>query len=133
MKIILYDSECLLCNKLIQFIIKKDKRGKFFFASLQGNRAQELSEKFGFSTQDINTMYYIENDTLFSESNAALMILKNLQADLKCRLLYYSGYILPKFIRDFLYKIVAENRYHIMGKSTQCMIPSREIKNRILD
>lgn len=78
-------------------------------------------------------MYYIENDTLFSESSAALMILKNLQADLKCRLLYYSGYILPKFIRDFLYKIVAENRYHIMGKSTQCMIPSREIKNRILD
>jgi len=130
--IILFDGICNLCNSSIQFIIKKDKKNLFKFASLQSDAAKNIllhyfPKKNKFNNFD--TIYLIKNDTILTESTAILHILKELRSPYK--LLFYF-IIIPKFIRDSIYKIISKNRYKWFGKKDNCMIPTKELKSKFL-
>lgn len=128
-QIILFDGICNLCNSSVQFILKKDQSGKFKFASLQGEKGQNLLIKHGLNT-DINSFVLIENGKSYTKSSAALRVCKHLNGTCKIALVFF---ILPRFIRDYLYDIVAKNRYKWFGKQESCMLPLPEWKNRFLD
>lgn len=128
--ILLFDGVCNLCNSSVQFIIKRDKKNRFLFASLQGKKGQELLSKFNLPLNDLNSFVLIENEKAYTRSTGALRAFKKLSGGWK---LWYALIIIPKFIRDAVYKWIAKNRYRWFGKKEECMIPTPELKERFLD
>ena len=127
--ILLFDGICNLCNSSVQFVLKRDKRQHFIFASLQSDSGQQLLEKFDLPTNDFTSFVLIQNDKYYLKSSAALRVAKELPAGWK---FLYIFIIIPRPIRDFCYNIIAKNRYKIFGKRDTCMIPSQETKKRFL-
>ncbi|WP_066304966.1 thiol-disulfide oxidoreductase DCC family protein [Bacillus sp. FJAT-29814] len=128
-RIILFDGVCNLCNSSVQFILKRDRKGQFGFASLQGEVGQKLIHKFGLNP-DINSFVLIENEKVYLESTAALKVCKGLTGAWK---LFAAFLIIPRPIRDVVYRMIANNRYKWFGKKESCMLPLPEWKNRFLD
>ncbi len=127
--ILLFDGVCNLCNSIVQFTIKRDPTAKFKFASLQSANGQKLLKQFGLSTNDFDSFVYIKCDKYYLKSSAALHVLKELGGIWK---LFYVFIIIPKFIRDFFYNIIAKTRYKIFGKLDSCMVPAPELRQRFL-
>lgn len=128
--VILFDGVCNLCNHIVQFIIKRDKKKQFLFASLQGKTGQDVLKKFNLSANDFNSFIILEGDKIYTRSTGALRMLKKLGGGWK---LFYGFIIVPKFIRNAVYNWIARNRYKWYGKRDECMIPTPELKERFLD
>lgn len=127
--VLLFDGVCNLCNKLVMFIIRKDRRGKIRFAALQSESGKSLLRTYGLSDKDINFVVYITSHTIFLKSSAVLHLLKDIGNGWN---LFFGLIMIPRFIRDFFYDLVARSRYRIFGKRGVCMIPSPDIVNRFL-
>jgi predicted DCC family thiol-disulfide oxidoreductase YuxK len=126
---ILFDGVCNLCSGFVVFTIKRDPDAKFKFASLQSNEGGNLQKEFGIDPDNIKTMVLVENDNYYLKSDAVLRIFKHL--DGMWFILYYLIYI-PRPIRNFVYDLVANNRYRWFGKKDVCMLPTPELKKRFL-
>lgn len=124
-QILLFDGVCNLCISIVQFIIKRDPKGKFKFASLQSESGQALLKKFGLPTNDIDSIVFINGDKYYLKSSAGLHVLKELGGVWK---LFYVFIIFPGPLRDFMYNTIAKTRYRIFGKRDTCMVPTTEIK-----
>lgn len=127
--VILFDGVCNLCNGFVQFIIKRDQQQKFKFASLQSDFAGKELSKYGLNNQKMNTVFLLENGKIYSRSTAALRILKQLNGLWP---MFYVFIIFPAFIRNWIYNLIAKNRYKWFGKQDSCMIPSPELQHRFL-
>lgn len=128
--IVLFDGVCNFCNSSVNFFIERDSKKYFKFAPLQSEIADELSLKYGIDRENVDSIILVEDDKAYTYSTAALKITKNLDG------IWSLGYvfiIVPKFIRDLFYKLIAKNRYKIFGKKDVCMIPTPELKERFLD
>jgi predicted DCC family thiol-disulfide oxidoreductase YuxK len=128
--VILFDGVCNLCNNFIKFILKKDKKKIFRFASLQSKYGIDLSRHFNLPTSQQNTVILYDGQKIFTESDAVLKIASSLSGIWKSTILLL---IIPCFIRNWFYRIVARNRYKLFGKKDQCTLPTEEIKDRFLD
>lgn len=126
-KIILFDGECNFCDRSVQFIIKRDPKGIFKFASLQSEIGKEICKKY--NVPNIDSLVLIDNNNYYLKSSAALKICRQLKGLWK---LLYIFFIIPKPIRDFAYETFAKNRYKWFGKKDSCMIPSPEDRKRFL-
>ncbi|OGU13855.1 MAG: thiol-disulfide oxidoreductase [Ignavibacteria bacterium GWB2_35_12] len=128
--IVFFDGVCNLCNSIVQFIIRHDKKERFLFASLQSEKSKEILSNFNFTQSDIETIILLEENKLYFVSTAALKIVRHL--NFLCSLLYIF-IIIPKPLRNYVYRIIAKNRYKWFGKKDSCMVPSHELKNRFID
>ena len=126
--IILFDGVCNLCNGFVQRIIAADKNDFFRFASLQSEAAQKLLKTYP-HLQNLKSIVYLENDQVYTKSSAALKISSHLTGG--WRFLQLLN-IIPKFLRDGVYGIIAKNRYQWFGKKDQCMIPTPDMKAKFL-
>lgn len=127
--LILFDGVCNLCDGAVQFIIKNDPKGYFYFASLQSEKGQTLLKELGMNTADFDTMIFIEDGKVHTKSTGILKILRRFKSFY--RYLYFL-IIIPTPIRNFIYTFVARNRYRFFGKKEHCMIPTPELKARFL-
>ncbi|NBI27500.1 thiol-disulfide oxidoreductase DCC family protein [Chengkuizengella marina] len=127
--ILLFDGVCNLCNGVVQFILPR-VRGNIKFASLQSNIGQKLLKQYNLNTKEISTIVLIQGNKTYTKSSAALrlcLLLKNLWPIL------FAFIIIPKSIRDVVYDWIAKNRYRWFGKSEQCLIPSKENREKFLE
>ena len=129
-KVILFDGVCNLCNDSVKFIIKNDKRNIFKFAPLQGKYGIKIQNSYNINTTKISSIILVDGENTFTKSSAALRIAKDLRAPF---FMFYVFIIIPVFIRNFIYDIIAKNRYKWFGKMESCMIPSNELKNKFFD
>ena len=129
-KIILFDGVCNLCKGFVRFTIKKDPNAKFKFASLQSTIGQSLLTKFSLPKDNFDSLVYISGDNYFLKSSAVLNILKEFGGIWK---VFYVFIFIPKFIRDFIYDIVAKTRYSIFGKCKECVLPSEDIQQHFIE
>jgi len=127
--IILFDGVCNFCNSSVNFVIDRDKKSVIKFAALQSDAGQQLLQQFNLSTSKFNSFIFIEAGKVYTASTAALKVSKYLAALWP---LLYGFIIVPKFIRDGIYKWIAKNRYKWFGKKDQCMIPGPEVRSRFL-
>ncbi|MED3728501.1 DUF393 domain-containing protein [Priestia filamentosa] len=127
--IILFDGVCNMCNSFVQFVIKRDPKGIFKFASLQSNTGSSILNQYGYR-KDLHSIVLIDGDTLYTESTAILHIISNLAGSVRILSLFK---IVPKPLSDRLYQFGAKYRYQLFGKQTSCMIPTEEIKSRFID
>lgn len=128
--IILFDGVCNLCNNAVQFVLKHDKKNLFRFASLQSDSAKSLLIKYDLHADNLNSVVLIQNGKAFTKSAAALSIAKTLSGPVK---ILYGFIIVPPFIRNAVYTLIADNRYRWFGKKDNCMLPSPDVASRFLN
>jgi predicted DCC family thiol-disulfide oxidoreductase YuxK len=113
----------------VNFVIKRDAKDIFRFAPLQSEEAKKLKEKYHFDSSSLDTFILIADENLFIKSTAALLVSKELKSPVK---IIYPLIIIPKFLRNFIYDIVAKHRYKIFGKRSNCRIPTEKEKHKFL-
>lgn len=111
--IVLFDGVCNLCNSAIRFIIKRDKEKIFKLSPLQSSFSEDLNQQFHFKQPDLNSIILIENNKVYYKSTAVLRVVKKLNGPIK---ILYIFIIIPPFIRDAVYMVIAKNRYRWFGK-----------------
>jgi len=128
MKIVLFDGECGICSRSVEFIFSIDKKAQIYFAPLDSPIAKEKLAQNGITNPDPNTFYYLDGDQIHSKSTGALRVLKDIGGFWK---LFYIFILIPPFIRDFCYDLIAKNRHRFIKKSA-CAMPSKEFLERLL-
>ena len=126
--IVLFDGVCNFCNGAVNFIIRHDHEGKYRFAPLQSTIGEEMKIEYGIA-RDVDSIVLIEDRQAFTHSDAALRIARGLGGIWS---LGYAFVIVPKVIRDWMYKLFAKHRYSLFGKRDVCMIPTAEVRSRFL-
>lgn len=129
-RIILFDGICNLCIGIVQFIIRRDKKALFKFASLQSDIGKSLSSHYGLPENSLDTFVYIKNNRAYLKSTAALKVLKDIGWPY---FFLYVFIVFPKFFRDRIYDWFAGTRYNRFGKRKTCMVPEPEMMGRFLD
>ena len=126
--IVLFDGVCNLCNGVVQFIITEDKAGVFQFASQQSEIGLALLEAHQLPA--MNTVVLIDGVKVYTRSDAVLEIMKRLPTPWS----WLGGLkIIPNFLRDAVYKLIARYRYNIFGRREACWLPTPELRARFLD
>jgi predicted DCC family thiol-disulfide oxidoreductase YuxK len=127
--IIIFDGVCNFCNASIDFIMRHDRNSIFLFTANQNPKGQEILARYGVPVEEVGTVYYLEGDKLHNKSSAALRIARRLSFPYK---LAFGFMIVPRFIRDAVYSLIARNRYNWFGKKETCRIPSPEEAARFI-
>lgn len=127
--IIVFDGVCNLCNGAVTFVIKKEKGDRFRFAALQEEAGILLLDKYRIDPADTDSIVLVENGKAYVKSTAALKIARHLKGLYP---LLYFFMIIPLPIRNWIYDLVARNRYRWFGKKESCMIPTAELKEKFL-
>lgn len=128
--VILFDGVCNFCNSSVNFIIDNDKNNTFKFASLQSVSGREILLKFNLPVDSFSTLILTDGNTYYTRSSAALRIAKHLRFPYN---LFYTFIIVPPFIRNLFYDIIARNRYKWFGKRDTCRLPSQEERDKFIE
>ena len=118
-----FDGVCNLCNWSVDFVIKRDKRKKFRFASLQGETAHKYVPEYA-EEAGLSTVVLLTGHGKYIRSTGVAHVLKGLGGFWK----FLGGFLLllPRPFRDWLYKLVVKNRYRWAGKKDTCRLPTPE-------
>ena len=129
-KLILFDGICNLCEASVQYVIKYDKKNVFMFTALQSDAGQQIIQKFNIDTNKVDSiLLYTPKNGIDSKSTAALKIANDLGFPQSIMTVLF---IIPPFIRNWVYDYIAKNRYKWYGKKESCMIPTSELKSKFL-
>lgn len=129
-KIILFDGVCNLCDASVHYVIKHDKNDLFRFVALQSNLGQVILTHIGINPSHIDSIILYEPGiAYYYKSSAALEIAKGLKGIFTLATLFQ---ILPTGVRDFIYDIIAKNRYKWYGKKQECLVPNEEVVSKFL-
>lgn len=127
--IIVFDGECVLCSANAQFVLNHDTRGRFRLASMQGEVGAALFRRFGIDPADPETMVLVEDDRVLRDSDAVLAIYAGLGWPWRAMTVFR---LVPRIIRDCVYRLVARNRYRLFGRRETCFVPRADQAERIL-
>jgi predicted DCC family thiol-disulfide oxidoreductase YuxK len=133
--IILYDGVCGLCHRLNRFVLARDPAGRFRFAALQSAPAREILARHGRDPLDLDTLYLVlghgrPDERLLGKSDAALWILRELGGVWRAAAMLR---VLPRWLRDPAYDVVARTRYRLFGRYEACPLPDPRHRARFLD
>ena len=133
--LILYDGVCGLCNRLIGFVLPRDRQGVFRYAAIQSPTGRRILESFGRDPDLLDTIFVVTNyeaetPALHSKSGAALFIAGALGWPWKLATVLRA---LPRPVLDWGYDRVAKSRYKIFGHTDTCMLPAPAFRSRFLD
>jgi len=128
--IILFDGVCNLCSQAVQFVVKRDRLGYFVFCSIQSPTGHRLMKQHGLDPDILDTFVLIDSGQCYSKSSAALRVTSKLNYGWP---LLAGFLVIPVFLRDWCYSVVAANRYQWFGKTDQCMMPTEDLTSRFLD
>lgn len=127
--VVFFDGFCNLCNGAVQFTIERDRKNIFRFSSLQSDYAQEKLSGFSLNKGQGESMVLLEDGKVYERSTAALRVARRLSGGWP---LLYGFIIIPRFIRDAVYKYIAKNRYKWFGKQESCWVPTPDLKAKFL-
>ena len=133
--IVFYDGVCGLCNALVQFLLKRDRHARLRFASLQSDIAAKVLNRHGIDPRDLDTLHVVMDygrpeERVLNRSDAVLRAGREL--DGVWPLLARIARVIPRPLRDSVYRFVARNRYRVFGKYESCMLPDPSQQHRFL-
>jgi predicted DCC family thiol-disulfide oxidoreductase YuxK len=127
--ILLFDGVCNLCNTSVQWVIRYDRKSIFRFAALQSDVGQQLLQQLGRSTNHFDSAVVIDGNKVYTESDAPLTVASRLGGIWQLARIFW---LVPKPVRDTVYRFVARNRYRWFGRTESCMLPQPGWKARFL-
>ena len=129
-KVILFDGICNLCNSAVNFVIKRDKKDRIKFTTLQSDTGKSLLSEYHLPVDDMRSFVFIENGKAYIRSTASLRLCRYLSGLWP---LCYGAIIIPRFLRDGIYNLIANRRYKWFGTRKECMVPTPELRAKFLD
>jgi predicted DCC family thiol-disulfide oxidoreductase YuxK len=129
--VILFDGVCNLCNRSVNLVIDHDGHKYFKLAAIQSEAGAAILAQHARvpASGDPDSILLVEDGRLYESSTAALRIARRLTGFWK---LGYAAIIVPRPLRDLIYRWIARNRYRWFGKSRACRVPTPELKERFL-
>ncbi len=131
--VLLYDGVCGFCNKTVQMILDRDRRGEMRFAALQSDYGRAVVGRHP-ELRGVDSVVFVETarggERVYVRSDAALKVADYLGGLWK---LFLAAKVVPRALRDYFYDLFARNRYRLFGKSDACMLPPPEVRERFLD
>lgn len=128
MNIVLFDGLCNMCNKTVLFLIKFDKKKNLHFAAQQTISGEKIMNQY-LVNQDARSVIFIKENLVYYQSDAIIEIAKLLSGWPRIAIL---AIVFPKFLRNWAYDLVANNRYKIFGKQMNCSIPSKANEHKFI-
>lgn len=128
MNIIVFDGVCNFCNRIVQIIIRHDPSAQIHFAAQQSEAGEKLLHQYVIR-ESSSSVVFITKGVVYNQSDAVIEIAKLLKG---WPSLFKYSIIVPRFIRNYIYQLVAANRYRLFGKQAQCMVPKEEDKGRFV-
>jgi predicted DCC family thiol-disulfide oxidoreductase YuxK len=127
--LVLFDGVCNLCSALVQFVIRHDRVAKFRFAAIQSEIGKEIFQSHGLDAADLQTFVFIADGRMFVRSDAAIEVASRFGGAWR----FFTVFrLVPRVARDWIYSVIARNRYRWFGRKEVCMVPTVEIKERFL-
>ncbi len=127
--VLIFDGVCELCNRSVSFVLKWEKQPEIKFTANQNDPGRNLLTRYGIDPEIPGTVFLVEKGKLYKESTAILRISRYLKFPWN---LGYGFIIVPPFIRNAVYRLIARNRYRWFGKRDTCRIPTPEEMVRFL-
>jgi predicted DCC family thiol-disulfide oxidoreductase YuxK len=127
--LILFDGDCVLCSGWINFVMRRDPAARFRFAAIQTPYGRRLAERFGIDQDYPETNAAVMDGHAYFKSDSTLAVLIDLPGWRWTRI----AFLVPKRVRDFLYDVIARNRYRLFGRRDTCFSPTPDIVDRFLD
>lgn len=124
--VIFFDGVCNLCTGSVQFVIKHDPQHYFRFASLQSELGQQFLQQNGLSASTFDSFILWEKGNYYTGSTAALRVAGKLSGPWR---ILSAFIVLPAFLRDGVYRIIARNRYRWFGRKESCWVPTAELNS----
>ena len=125
--VVLFDGVCKFCNGSVNFILRRDSKGRLKLAPLQSDYGRAVLKKHGKNSDAMDSMMLLEGEHLTVKSTAVIHISKYLGGAWPLCMIVL---VIPCFIRDFIYDIIAKNRYRWFGKYDTCRLPDAELEER---
>jgi predicted DCC family thiol-disulfide oxidoreductase YuxK len=132
--IVLYDGLCGMCDGVVQFLLRHDRKDAFRFAPQQGEEAKQILARHALNPAAMETLFFIEHydrarERVYTRSEAVLRMAKDLGGIWTLAL---ATRLLPRILRDACYDLIAGNRYRIFGRRTECRVPSSQDQHKFL-
>lgn len=128
--VIVFDGVCMLCSRWIDFVLRRDLHRRYKFAAMQTASGRALLIEHGIDPDDPLSFLLLEDKKGYTDTDAIVRILRSFGPGWKFIALLVS--IVPRFVRDPLYRWIARNRYRIFGRRAACRVPTADIADRFL-
>jgi predicted DCC family thiol-disulfide oxidoreductase YuxK len=128
--VIVFDGVCMLCSRWVDFVLRRDLSGRYKFAAMQTASGRALLLEHGIDPDDPLSFLLLEDKKGYTDTDAIVRILRSFGPGWKFIALLVS--IVPRFVRDPLYRWIARNRYRLFGRRAACRVPTADIADRFL-
>ena len=122
--VIIFDVDCLLCNRFVQIVSVIDKKDSIYFTRLSGKTANYILTN-NKNLVDVDSIIFYLNGNIYIKSDAVIRISKSLGFPYNMMSIFK---IFPRSMRDIFYDFVARNRYKFFGKANKCLISKNIIE-----
>lgn len=129
-RIIVFDGVCVLCSDWVRFVMRRDRPKLFQFAAMQTDRGRALLTAHGIDPDDPVTFLLVEDDRHYTDTDAALRVIREFHFGWQA--LAAALRVIPRFLRNALYRWIARNRYRLFGRREICFLPSAADADRFL-
>lgn len=129
-KIIFYDGVCNMCNSFVNTIISLDKKNQLFFSPLNGKIAKKLLNEHSEKIKNIDSVIFYSHSKISVKSKAVIDIINSLGSLYKIISILN---IIPSLLLDYIYDLVAKNRYSWFGKKSSCPMPDKKIVSQFIE
>jgi predicted DCC family thiol-disulfide oxidoreductase YuxK len=126
--LILFDGVCVLCSGWVAFVIRRDPAARFRFTAIQTPYGRSLAERFGIDPENPQTNAAVMSGHAYFKSDSTLAVLIDLPGWRWARI----AFAVPKRVRDFVYDLVARNRYRLFGRRDACLVPTPDVARRFM-
>jgi len=127
--IVIFDGVCNLCNGAVAFIISRDPAKLFRYTPMQSQAATRLVEEHQIPEMGADALVLIKGGVSYVRTDAALEIARDLTG-------WWPAFrilrVVPRPIRDSLYRLLARNRYRLFGRRQQCIVPTADVGDRFI-
>jgi len=123
------DANCALCAKGARWIARSDTRREFKIIPLESELGAALMTHYGMDPHDPTSWLYLEDGRAYNSLDAFMRVGRRLGGVWH---VLSVGRILPKFLADSLYRLVARNRYRFFGRADMCAMPDPDVRERLL-